>query len=747
MMFAVSHPTDCSGAFYVENDALDFARSYSFQEIGKNPVYWVLTHNTASLFISQKIYTKAISFGLSVCKHLYEDSKGIIYPLPNLIIEADLTHYHSRKWHAAILSGPGVQDEDFASLTIDTKEPHLVFRRFFMPIRFWRQLGMLSLFCMPPDGTLMRVHTHRPLNNKLGCKVRIFQIPRGLAALILIILGSRLIYNTDKRLSLRRRLSYSSMRLGQPESYELWCRYYDRWRSASNYSSPSVLAIIFNKSGNAPLVATLAGLANQVDHIEVLNSENVVYLRELLNTAKQDFVLIINAGEVLAPYAVGALCCYAAAKSLSIVYADEDSLDTAGIRSAPWFKPEPSLMLMLSGALVTGAWLVRRTLLAGFSDKAVNFAETLRLDAWLRLDALAAATQTPTASGRLPFILTHRRPDTVAISPANVAALARHHLTEDWTGTIDTTKLPLIIRCGLGNMTPKISIIIATTGRLPHIRRCLDAILTHTNYPNFELILVLSQSGPPDTAQLKNIGPALADQHVSLVLAPMSRFNYASANNFAVRQSTATLICLLNDDIAPLAPDWLNIMVGHLHDQRVATVGAKLYYPDGKIQHGGVIMGLGGLCDHAFRFLPRGKAGYANRAVLDQELSAVTGACMLIRRSVFNAVGGLDESFASAFNDIDLCVKIRAAGHSIVWSAQAELWHYETISFKHHYKGDRINEEQRDIDRLRARWLAQGGLDPFHNPNLSLDTQNEWTPAFPPRLETWQILAGLEPVP
>jgi hypothetical protein len=173
--------------------------------------------------------------------------------------------------------------------------------------------------------------------------------------------------------------------------------------------------------------------------------------------------------------------------------------------------------------------------------------------------------------------------------------------------------------------------------------------------------------------------------------------------------------------------------MGHLSDPQVAAVGAKLLYENRTVQHAGVIMGLAGLCEHAFRHLPQGAPGYAGRASLDQELSAVTGACLLMRREVFDAIGGMDEVFASGFNDVDLCMKIRAQGHSIVWSAHAELFHLESLSFGHHYAGDSAPRELVDIERLWKRWHEICEDDPFHNPNLSLTRGMEWTPAFPPR--------------
>ncbi|MEO9189877.1 MAG: glycosyltransferase, partial [Acetobacteraceae bacterium] len=165
----------------------------------------------------------------------------------------------------------------------------------------------------------------------------------------------------------------------------------------------------------------------------------------------------------------------------------------------------------------------------------------------------------------------------------------------------------------------------------------------------------------------------------------------------------------------------------------IGAVGAKLLYENGTVQHGGIIIGLAGLAEHANRGLPRGAPGYAHRAVLSQEVSAVTGACLLTRRSAYLEVGGLDEGFPIAFNDVDFCLRLREAGHGIVFCAEAELIHYESLSLGHHFSGERAALEREEVRRMRRRWSAAVAADPFHNPNLSLTRGQEWQSAFPSR--------------
>ena len=198
------------------------------------------------------------------------------------------------------------------------------------------------------------------------------------------------------------------------------------------------------------------------------------------------------------------------------------------------------------------------------------------------------------------------------------------------------------------------------------------------------------------------------------------------------------LLLLLNDDVAPIDAGWLDHMVAHLDDPRVGIVGPRLLYPDGTVQHGGVLMGLSGMCEHASRGLPGDVAGPGGRVVLDQELSAVTGACLLVRREAFDAVGGMDESYPSAFNDIDLCMRVREAGGSVGYAGGVALTHHELQTYGSHYAGERASHLEDEIRRFRRRWAIAVALDPFHNPNLGLTAGTEWDPAIPPRIQQWR---------
>jgi GT2 family glycosyltransferase len=210
-------------------------------------------------------------------------------------------------------------------------------------------------------------------------------------------------------------------------------------------------------------------------------------------------------------------------------------------------------------------------------------------------------------------------------------------------------------------------------------------------------------------------------------------FNFSAINNFGVSQTDAPVVGLLNNDLEVIHGDWLEEMVSHALRPEIGCVGAKLYYPDDRIQHAGVILGIGGVAAHAWQTHPRGAAGQAHRNLLQQNLSAVTAACLVIRREVYEQVGGLEaEKLKVAFNDVDFCLKVLAAGYRNLWTPYAELYHHESAS-----RGKEDTLEKRDrfrteVEYMTAKWGDALVNDPAYNPNLTL-TINDFTLALPPR--------------
>ena len=285
---------------------------------------------------------------------------------------------------------------------------------------------------------------------------------------------------------------------------------------------------------------------------------------------------------------------------------------------------------------------------------------------------------------------------------------------------------------------PLVSIIIPTRDRLHLTQVAVDSILAKTNYTNFEIIIVDNASVEPDTlswfAQIQS-----ADSRVR-VLRDDRPFNYSALNNTAVAQARGDVIALVNNDVEVINSGWLSEMVSLAIRPGTGCVGAKLYYPDGRIQHAGVVIGMGGVAGHAHLFFPGHHGGYFGRLLVRQAYSAVTGACLVVRRDIYDAVGGLNETdLTVAFNDVDFCLKVRAAGYTNVWTPWAELTHYKSASRGKDNTPEKAARFKEEASFMMEKWLAENTVDPCYNPNLTLGrrdfsfAQPQWQIASPRR--------------
>jgi GT2 family glycosyltransferase len=578
-----------------------------------------------------------------------------------------------------------------------------------------------------------------------GIMIDLVPVSRAIAAAVFALRDPKRLLHTlqgDKRGFVRRARTALALLAGTPSgerSYSLWIELFETPTPASFRLPPSFGVVVLHPDGkDDALNATLASLAG-LNPTVVTGTDSVAWrqLEQGLAASDMAFIAVLQAGETLHPGASDAIATAIADNDAAeAIFADEDALDVAGQRHGPLFKPEANHSLMLSGILTRGVWIFRHDALMELMTAprpGPLWAEALRLDAWLRLYDRPVATRTV----HLPFILTHRSPGTLTAPVGVLAEVVGLHLRKrGLPATVGKDTFPLIAHFSVPAAEQStVSIVVPTAARSPHVTECLLAVLAQTDYSAFEILIVLSQSRPPDEQQMQVLEPVLRDARARLVWLEVESFNFSAVNNFGVGRCQGELICLLNDDVAPMRADWLSGMAGHLADARIGAVGAKLYYPNRTIQHAGVIIGVAGLASHANRMLAQGEPGYASRAILNQELSAVTGACLLVRRSLYDALGGLDEAYPIAFNDVDFCLRIREAGYGIVFSAQTEMWHYESVSLGHHFAGARAAQEAAELLAMRTRWADVCRNDPFHNPNLSQERGAEWELAFPPRLE------------
>jgi GT2 family glycosyltransferase len=279
---------------------------------------------------------------------------------------------------------------------------------------------------------------------------------------------------------------------------------------------------------------------------------------------------------------------------------------------------------------------------------------------------------------------------------------------------------------------PLVSIIVPTRDRTELLESCVDGLLNRTNYPGVEVLIVDNDSRSPEAHAY--FARMQADKRVRVIAAP-GPFNYSDLNNRAAAQARGEILLLLNNDIKVIDGGWLRELVSHAVRHDVGAVGAKLLYADGRLQHGGIVLGVGGVAGHYRVGERRNSAGPFGWLALTRTTSALTGACLALRRTVYEEVCGLDaQDLAVGFGDVDLCLRIQQRGYRNVWAPAAELYHLESASRGLDLKGKNAERFRRETDVMLERWGCVLQSDPCWNPNLSLDNAYG-VPAWPPRRE------------
>ena len=423
-----------------------------------------------------------------------------------------------------------------------------------------------------------------------------------------------------------------------------------------------------------------------------------------------------------------------------LIYSDEDKIDEHGRRSNPFFKPDWNPELFLGQNYINHLGVYRADVLREAGGFREGFEGSQDYDLALRcIEKLR-----PEQVRHIPRILYHWRmvsgslaaiPDAKPYAKeAARRALAEHGERIRRPGVVvacpENTESHRVIHA-LAEPAPLASIIIPTRDRLELLERCVESIRARTDYRPFEIIVV--DNGSVEEATLAFFRRAEGENMIR-VLADTGPFNYSRLNNRAAAEARGEVLVFLNNDTEIDEPGWLTEMVRHALQPEVGAVGARLWYPDGTLQHGGVVLGLGGVAGHAFPHIPKGHPGYFNRAMLQQNCSAVTGACMALRKTVFEELGGFDETnLGVTFNDIDFCLRLAERGYRVVWTPYANLIHHESASRGH----QRTREEQaqflREAGYMQKTWAARLLRDPYYNPNLSLNLPG-FEIAFPPRL-------------
>ncbi|QFY88995.2 glycosyltransferase [Magnetovirga frankeli] len=487
----------------------------------------------------------------------------------------------------------------------------------------------------------------------------------------------------------------------------------------------------------------LQGLATQDQRIKVVlrktNGHIAAASNSALEIASGAYVALMDQDDLLAADALYHVAKALEQEDIALIYSDEDKIDEQNRRHAPYFKCDWNYDLFLSHNMIChlGVYDAAQVRALGGFNEALSGAQDY--DLALRLIERIS----PERIRHIPRVLYHWRSHHAStaseesVKPyaleAGEKALNQHLQRRGIAGqAILQPGGHYRVRYQLPDPAPRVGLIIPTRNGLELLKTCLGSILNKSTYPNYQVLIVDNGSDDPEVLSYFD---ALGRDHGVRVLRDDRPFNYSALNNRAVSELDCEFVALVNNDIEVISPDWLEEMVSLAAQPGVGAVGARLWYPDDRLQHAGVIM-VGGVAGHAHKGLPRGAPGYAKRAILLQSFSAVTAACLVVRRSTFLAADGLDEEhLAIAFNDIDFCLKLETLGHRNIWTPYAELYHHESASRGLETTPEKQQRFAQEVRFMQDKWGERLRLDPAYSPNLSLDREDfslAWPPRVPP---------------
>lgn len=428
-----------------------------------------------------------------------------------------------------------------------------------------------------------------------------------------------------------------------------------------------------------------------------------------------------------------------------VIYSDEDKLDDLGRRNDPYFKPDWNPDLFKSHNLITHFGVFRTSLAKEIGGFREGYEGSQDWDLATRI-----IERVPDVHIRhIPHVIYHWRaiPGSMAHGPAekNYTNKASLKLLNDFIQRHNLDAVAEVsrdvcfrIKYGIPKPSPRVSLIVPTRNGYGLLKVCVESLRKKTSYSNYELIIIDNQSDDARTLDYLENLQRRPDVKVLRYDAP---FNYSAINNFGVKNASGEIVGLLNNDLEVISPGWLDEMVSHALRPEIGAVGAMLYYPNNTIQHAGVILGTGGVAGHTYHGQPRGYAGQKGRGYIIQNLSAVTGACLLMRRDVYDEVGGLDENLPVAFNDVDLCMRITGKGYRILWTPYAELYHHESATRGYEDTPEKQARFRKEVEYVQRRWGDRLLFDPAYNPNLALQGGPFIRFSYPPRVtKPWKHL-------
>lgn len=491
------------------------------------------------------------------------------------------------------------------------------------------------------------------------------------------------------------------------------------------------LILVDDGSESESLTKVLKQLESE--RIQVVVREINGHISAASNTGLQhalgEFVVLLDQDDMLHHDALKCMAHYLTLyPNANVLYSDEDKIDAFGKRTEPHFKPSFNRDLLYSHNYISHLGVYRRSLLQQIGGFRIGYEGSQDYDLLLRCVDLSEPTQII----HVPYVLYHWRAisGSTALAEseksyaqqAGLKALRDHFATTGARVSEGKLANTYQVTWPLPKCLPLVSIIIPTKNGQELVKQCIESIYTLTTYANYEILLVDNGSDDP---QALDYFADLAQQGKVRLFEYQHAFNYSAINNFAVTKADGEFLVLMNNDIEILSPNWLDEMVSHLMRPSVGCVGAKLYYPNGTLQHAGVITGLGGVAGHSHKHFPGDHPGYFKRLQLTQVLSAVTAACLGVRKSVFEQVGGLNEQdLTVAFNDVDFCLKVRDAGFNNIWSPYIEMVHHESISRGHEDTPEKQTRFAKEVQYMKTSWGESLLNDPHYSQWLTLDRED-----------------------
>ncbi|RAK65538.1 glycosyltransferase family 2 protein [Phenylobacterium kunshanense] len=513
------------------------------------------------------------------------------------------------------------------------------------------------------------------------------------------------------------------------------------------------LCIAEDRSPGEETWRLLSELSAEDDRIRIVrrdvNGGIAAATNSALALATGEFVAFLDHDDLLAERAL-----YEVAAELethpdaALIFSDEDKIDERGRRSQPHHKTDWNAELMLGVNAVNHLTVIRRDLLADLGGLREGFDGAQDHDLVLR----AAERATPARIRHIPWVLYHwrwqgKQGSFSRARAAECAAAAARAVGEHLSRTgqpADVQEMAgaarwLRVRRPVSEPRPLVSIIVPTRDRAELVAQCADGVLNRTAYAPLELIIVDNGSVEPKTLAL--FETLRRDARVRVLPAP-GPFNFSGLNNLAAAEARGDVLVLLNNDISMIGDDWLDELVAQAMRPNVGAVGAKLFYPDGSLQHAGVVLGVGDVpqrvAGHLYAGAGANHVGYQGHLALARNVSAVTAACLAIRKDVYLSVGGMDaEHLAVAFNDVDLCLKVRAAGYDIVWTPHAALYHHESASRGSDLAPEAAARFQHEVQVMRDRWGPVLDADPFYGPVFDKRFTNYRLGDPPHRVAPW----------